>query len=159
MQTKFIIAICAAVSVLLVGAGVAIGWSLWGTVSGATEYADSDADERLGDAREDAVGRTDDAIADLGDAVDAASRSGDEITDITEIIAGEYRELGNVSDAVADGVRGDAEIAGRIADIVGDGAHRLDDRAGGDNSAAGHREDAAGPGGGEGGETRNLEPP
>ena len=159
MQTRVIIAAISAVILLSAGAGLGVGWLWWGGGAGATEYADSDADERLGDVRADAVGDTDDAGDDFGDAVDAASRSGDRIADVTELLAGEYRDLGSVSDDVADGIRGDRELAGQMAELIGEGAISLDDRARGDNFTEGSSEDPEEHRGEAGGDAGAQQPP
>jgi hypothetical protein len=56
MQTRVIIAAVAALVVVSAGGGLGLGYLWWGSRAGATEYHDSDADERLGDLRGDAVG-------------------------------------------------------------------------------------------------------
>lgn len=151
METKFILATLAVVVLVSGGGGLGLGWLWWGSSTGV-EYVDSDADERLGDARADAVGDTDIAGTDLGDAIDTASESGRAVAEATKIVTGEYRELKHVSGDVADGLEGDAELAGRLADIVGEGAYRVERGEVDIGGAAGHREGTAEQRGGEGDE-------
>lgn len=159
MQTKIIIAAVAAVVLVSAGAGLGVGWLWWGSGTGATEYADSNADVRLGDIRAGAVGDTDESGADLGVAIDGASRTGSEVADVTEIIAGEYRDIGNLSSDITGGITGDAELAGQIADIIREGAHSLERGTPGDNESARPGAEPAGPGGEASGDPGSIEPP
>jgi len=159
MQTRFIIVAIAALVIISAGAGIGVGWLWWGSGAGATEYHDSNADERLGDAREDAMGRTDDAGADLGGAIDRASRAGEDVAGSARRIEAEYRDLDQRVRGVAAGIVGDAELAGQLADITRAGAHPLDGGAVGAGGPAGPSEEPAGHGSAPGGSTGAIEPP
>jgi hypothetical protein len=159
MQTRFIIAAIAALVVVSAGGGLGVGYLWWGSSSGATEYADSDADERLGDLRESAMGDTDRADIDLGDAVDRASESGRGVAESAIRIEAEYRDIDRTVRDVTDGLEGDREIAGQLADIVRDGAYSVERGTVGVGDTAGSSADPAGSGGDESGQAGDPQPP
>lgn len=118
MKDAKTILIAVAVSYIL---GFGTGFFVFRNDSPISEYRDDDSrTEQLGEDRGDAMDGTSESLDGLGDQIDDASRTGEELADSTRTISADYRKFGISVSEIEQSIEGDLEIARRIRELTHD---------------------------------------